>query len=322
MNKRTWILSSLTVGTAAGVGYVLWKRTQRAVEIPAAMPADRARRLLERAAPLLRLPTAPDRPPKVLPDGSGLRCPVTGRTFPYRDGVLDLLGDSLEKTFTQHTLDTSFTAWAYDRFRGWITRALNVPDFPEEVAQTQQMLQAQAGDTVLDLACGQGNFTVEWAKRVGPEACPEPGRRGLVIGLDISRALLARAAYHVNRWGLDNVLLIRGDAHQLPFADGCLSKVNCSGGFHQFPGLPQALREIARVSVEGAVLTASTLAEGPDDPHAGIKRWMKRRFDLHFVPLVWLGEQLVALGYTDYEWSLPGGWFGYTSARKKERSTQ
>ena len=310
MNKKTRVLSGLTVGTAAGVGYVLWKRAQGAVEIPAAMPANQARRLLECAAPLLRLPTSPDQPPEVLLDASGLRCPVTGRTFPYRDGILDLLSDGLEKTFTQHTLDTPLTAWAYDRFRGWITRALNVPDFPEDVAQTQQMLQVQAGDTILDLACGQGNFTVEWARRVGPE--------GLVIGLDISKALLARAVYHVHRWGLDNVLLIRGDAHQLPFADECLHKVSCSGGFHQFPDLPQALREINRVSAEGAVLTASTLAEGPDDPYAGVKRWLKRRFELHFVPLVWLGEQLAALGYTDYKWSLPGGWFGYTSAHKVE----
>jgi ubiquinone/menaquinone biosynthesis C-methylase UbiE len=51
----------------------------------------------------------------------------------------------------------------------------------------------------------------------------------------------------------------------LPFADGILRKVNCSAGFHQFPDLPQALREIARVSVEGAVLTIRTLAEGPTD---------------------------------------------------------
>jgi len=155
---------------------------------------------------------------------------------------------------------------------------------------------------------------VKWAKRVG--------RVGLVIGLDISAAMLARAAHRAGRWGLDNVLLIRGDAHQLPFADGVLLKVNCSGGFHQFPDLPQALREIGRVSAEGAVLTASAFAEGPADPRAAVKRWMKRCFDLHFVPLVWLGEQLAALGYADYEWSLPGGWFGYTSARKKDKNMQ
>jgi ubiquinone/menaquinone biosynthesis C-methylase UbiE len=140
----------------------------------------------------------------------------------------------------------------------------------------------------------------------------------LIIGLDLSLAMLSRAAYHVNRWGLDNVLLIRGDAHHLPFADGTLLKVNCSGGFHQFPDLPQALREIARVSAPGAVLTASTFAQGPDDPRQGIKCRLQRRFDLHFVPLPELEEQLATLGYGDYEWLLPGsGWFGYTASHKK-----
>jgi ubiquinone/menaquinone biosynthesis C-methylase UbiE len=282
------------------------------VNLPAALPADQARLLLERAVPLLRLPTSPDRPPEVLPDGSGLRCSATSTIYPYRNGVLDLLGDTLEKTATQHLLDTPLTAWVYDSFRAWLTRALGTPDFPEEVAQIQQRLQVQAGDIVLDLACGHGNFTVEWAKRVGSE--------GLLIGLDISMAMLARAARHANRWGLTNVLLVRGDAHHLPLADECLRKVNCSGGFHQFPDLPSALREISRVSTRDAILTASTFSEGLNDPRAGAKRWMKGRFDLHFVPLAWLGEELAALGYTGYESSLPGGWFGYASARKADQS--
>jgi ubiquinone/menaquinone biosynthesis C-methylase UbiE len=243
-----------------------------------------------------------------LPDGCGLRCPVTGKVYPYRDGVLDLLGLAVEKTVAQGILDTPFTAWFYDRFRTWITRSLAVPDFASEVARIDQRLQVRAGDTILDLACGHGNFTIEWAKRVGPD--------GLVIGVDISAAMLRRAAYHVGRWGLTNVLLIRGDAHDLPLAGGCLQKVNCSGGFHQFPDLPLALREIDRVSAEGSVLTASTLAEGPDDERKRIKRWAERRFELHFVPLPGLGEELAALGYSGYEWSLPGGWFGYASAIK------
>jgi len=310
MSKRGG-LSGLAAAAALGLGYALWKRSQRPNASLAPMPAGQAHALLERAARLVRLPTSPDRPPEVLPDGSGLRCPVTARTFSYHDGVLDLLGTDQNKTFTQDFLDTSFTAWAYDRFRGWLTCALNSPDFPVEVAHIQRALQARAGDTILDLACGHGNFTVEWAKRVGPE--------GLVIGLDLSPAMLARAARHVRRWGLDNVLLIRGDAHHMPFADRCLSRVNCSGGFHQFPDLPQSLREIARVSAEGAILTASTFAEGPIDPWVSPKRWLKRCFALHFVPLLPLGEQLAAVGYGDYEWSLPSGWFAYTSARKMGR---
>ncbi len=138
------------------------------------VPAVRARCLLEQVAPLLCLTTARGVPPQVLADGSGLRCPITERVFPYCNGILDLLGNGLEKTFTQHTLDTSFTAWTYDRFRGRLTRVLSVPDFDLEVARTQKVLQARNGDVILDLACGQGNFTVEWAGRVG--------REGLVIG--------------------------------------------------------------------------------------------------------------------------------------------
>jgi hypothetical protein len=49
---------------------------------------------------------------------------------------------------------------------------------------------------------------------------------------------------------------------------------------------------------------------------AALKRWLKHRFALHFVRLDGLGEQVAAEGYHGYQWSLPGGWFGSTSARK------
>jgi len=301
------IAAAISIGT--GCAYWAWKQSQQVEKQMPPVSAQRTLHLLERALPLLRLSTSPEQPPEVFADGSGLRCLATGRIYPYRNGILDLLPSEQSKTFTQQALDTPFTAWAYDRFRETITRALNSPDFAVEVAMAQAVLQAQSGDVVLDLACGQGNFTVEWAKWVGSS--------GLVIGLDYSWPMLQRAAYHINRWGLDNVLLIHGDAHALPFGDGVLHKVNCSGGFHQFPDLPQALREIARVSTPGAVLATSTFAEGASDPRAGFKRWLKCAFDLHFVPLVEMGEQLMALGYTGYTWSLPGsGWFGYASARK------
>jgi ubiquinone/menaquinone biosynthesis C-methylase UbiE/uncharacterized protein YbaR (Trm112 family) len=315
--KKSTLLTGIGISLGVGLAYRAWKRAQQPVTRPADISTRQVKRLLERAAPLLRLPTSPEQAPEVLADGApsgapsgvGLRCPVTGRVYPFRDGILYLMEATPNKTFTQQALDTPFTAWAYDRFRETITRAFNSPDFAVEVAEAQRALQVQCGDVLLDLACGQGNFTVEWAKRAGSD--------GLVIGLDYSLAMLARAVYHVNQWGLDNVLLIHGDAHALPFGDGVLHKVNCSGGFHQFPDLPQALREITRVSAPGAMLATSTFAEGADDPHADFKRWFKRAFDLHFVPMVRLGEQLAALAYTDYTWSLPGsGWFGYASARK------
>jgi ubiquinone/menaquinone biosynthesis C-methylase UbiE len=266
-------------------------------------------RLLARAAPLLRLPTSDGREPEILPDGAGLRCPATGRDYLCRDGFLDLLDRDPGLTASQKALDNRVMAFLYDRLRSALLhRLLGLPTFSAEAARVCGRLGVGPGDTVLDLACGQGNFTAALARRVGPD--------GLVLGVDVSLAMLARAVGRVRRLGLGNVLLVRGDALRLPLADRCLDKVNCSGGFHQFPDLGQALREIARVSRPGAVLTAATFAEGPRDRHAGLKRWLKRRYQWHFVPLPWLGEELAALGYADYQWALPGGWFGYASARK------
>jgi ubiquinone/menaquinone biosynthesis C-methylase UbiE len=222
--------------------------------------------------------------------------------------VLDLLEGTAARTTAAHLFDNSLVAWAYDRARVLLLRVFGLPRFAKEVAGIQEWLQVGPGATVLDLACGQGNFTVEWARRAGPD--------GLVLGVDVSAPMLARAVARVRAQGLDNVLLIRGDAHHLPFASRCLDRVNCSGGFHLIPDLPHALAEIARVTAPGGVLTASTFAEGPADRRAGLKRWLERRLGMHFVPLEWLGERLAAVGFHDYRWTLPGGWFGYTSARK------
>jgi hypothetical protein len=56
------------------------------------------------------------------------------------------------------------------------------------------------------------------------------------------------------------------------------------------------------------------LAEGAEDRHADFKRWLGRRFAVHCVPFDWLGDLLAAAGYRAFQWSLPGGWFGYVSA--------
>jgi SAM-dependent methyltransferase len=117
-----------------------------------------------------------------------------------RDGVLDLLDRSFARTATQRMLDTRLSAWLYDRTRDAWAPVIGMPAFAREADDTAARLALAAGDVVLDVACGHGDFTVELARRVGGD--------GLVVGLDISGAMLARAARRVRRAGLDNVLLV------------------------------------------------------------------------------------------------------------------
>lgn len=306
MNRKALIGFGLTLGATAWGGYWLKKRLKKALPRPVTMSEDQRRRLLERVAPILCLPGSREPLTEILNESIGIRCRSTGRAFPFRNGVLDLLGDDLEPTTTQRVLDTALTAWAYDRYRETLTRLIGSPDFEDEVARIREGLDIRPGDTILDLACGHGNFTARLAELVGDD--------GLVIGLDISEAMLARAAWRVHERSLTNVLLIRGDALELPFADRSFSKVNCSGGFHQLPDLKRALIEIRRTSQVGARITASTFAEGPGDHLTATKRWAKRALDLNFVSMEGLGELMASAGYDDYQWQLPTKWFGYISA--------
>ena len=262
---------------------------------------------LERAAPLLRLPGSLDVPPEVDAALPGLRCPRSGRAAPLRDGVLDVLGDDFAATVAQKTLDSSPSAWAYDRMRSVLAPALGMPRFSDEVAEVTLRLALGEGDVVLDLACGHGNFTVELARRVGP--------RGLVLGVDIARAMLARAAAHVERARLANVLLVRGDALALPIAGASLTKLNCSGGLHQLPDLARALAELARVAAPGARVVLSSFATGSDRP-ARWRRLLRERFGLHVVSLPQLARDLAALGFADVGWHTSGPVFGRAWARR------
>ena len=265
---------------------------------------------LARAAAIIRLPHSPDTKPELLPDSAGLRCTVTGKTYPLRDGILHVLDSPPNLTKAQQSLNAPIMAWFYDRFRGFLTKRVGVPPFREEVAMTQSGLNIAPGDVVLDLACGHGNFTVEWSRLAGPD--------GLVIGVDISETMLRRAVARVTKAGLQNVLLIRGDAHNLPFATQCLTKLNCSGGFHQMPDLPRAIAELARVASPGAHLTTSTFARVQNDPNEARKRKVEARYDgtLRFIPLDELQHMLETAGFSNCTHQIPGGWFGYIAARR------
>ena len=253
------------------------------------MPGPSNPEALERAAPLLGQ-SAAELAPRV------------------RDGVLDLLDERFAPTATQRFLDTAATAWLYDRIRDVFAPAIGMPEFAREADEVAARLALAPGDVVLDVACGHGNFTVELARRVGA--------RGLVVGLDISAAMLARAANRVRRAGLDNVLLVRGDALALPFAGAAFAKLNCSGGLHQMPDLGRALGEFARVSAPGARLSGSGFATS-GARETGFPGWIWRRFALHFVPAELLAKEIERAGYADVCVERMGAWMAAASARRR-----
>jgi len=106
----------------------------------------------------------------------------------------------------------------------------------------------QAGERVLDLACGTGIVPRSVAPLVGPE--------GKVAGLDISPAML-EVARSLAPTGETSVEWHEGNGTEMPFQDGSFDLVLCQQGLQFFPDHSAGLKEIRRVLAAGGRVVLS-----------------------------------------------------------------
>jgi SAM-dependent methyltransferase len=117
----------------------------------------------------------------------------------------------------------------------------------EELRAMVAELPLRPGDSVIDLACGDGAYALWLAERVGPG--------GRVVAVDSSPAFLDVAARAVaaSPFG-GRVELRQGDAYELPFADGSFDLAWCAQSMYSLPDPVGALRELGRVTRPGGAV--------------------------------------------------------------------
>lgn len=185
---------------------------------------------------------------------AGLVGPGTGAG---PSGYLDLIDGELASTGPAQDLMLSrFVPAIYERYwrpaLGRLVKGPTGPGMPGELEIARLMLGLRSGDTVLDLACGPGNFTRELARSVAPE--------GLAVGVDASATMLARGSAELERRGPGNVALIRGDATSLPFRAASFDAVCCFAALHLFADPYSALDEMQRVlAPEGRIALMTSI---------------------------------------------------------------
>jgi SAM-dependent methyltransferase len=170
-------------------------------------------------------------------------------------GYLDLLGEDDSASsepaggsaIGQALMRTRVLPIVYERWwrPGWgrVLKGFTGPGMAEEVRIARLMMGLGAGDTVLDVACGPGNFSREFARVAGTE--------GLVVGLDASRTMLERGMQELRGSGLSNLAFVRGDATALPFPDASFDGICCFGALYLIPEPFAALDEMTRVLKPG-----------------------------------------------------------------------
>ncbi|RKH18314.1 class I SAM-dependent methyltransferase [Corallococcus praedator] len=230
---------------------------------------------------------------------SALHCEGCGRRFSRNGaGYTDLMQTGTQprtppNTVAQRLMESDAFVGVYEHLmrplfvRIFAGPGATVPTPQEEYAVYERWLDVPArGGPWLDLSCGAGFYTQSLARSAGNQ---------LVVGLDLSEAMLEKAARQVN--GTGNTVLLRGNVYELPLRDGVFSGVLNAGSLHLYPDPDLAYREIFRLLKPGGTYVASTFAESPRPlGRLGVSATGIRRTDLPGLPAA-----LARAGFVDYE---------------------
>lgn len=109
----------------------------------------------------------------------------------------------------------------------------------------------QRGNIVLDVGSGSGTDTLIAALKVGPE--------GKVYGLDMTDAMIEKARANVEKAGVSNVEIIKGNAEAIPLPDELCDVVTSNGVLNLVPDKSAAYQEIYRVLRRGGYIQISDI---------------------------------------------------------------
>lgn len=145
--------------------------------------------------------------------------------------------------------------------KGWRKRAVC------EIADVQQKL------SVLDVACGTGDFTIEIAKKV------TEGSK--IVGIDLSEGMMKVGREKIADAGVDATLEY-GDCEALACQDNSFDRISVGFGVRNFEHLDLGLKEMCRVLKPGGKLVILELSV-PSNP---IIRWCYKLYFLNILPMI------------------------------------
>ena len=237
----------------------------------------------ERAAPLLR----PEERERATP----------------RDGYLDVLHRDLDQPgLVGSFMQAGPVSQVYERWwrpaLGRVAKGIGGPGMADEKRIARLLMGLGPGDGVLDVACGPGNFSRDFARAVGED--------GLVVGVDASRPMLERAVRESAAAGLDNLCFVFADAAALPFRDASFDAACCFAALNLFPEPFGPLDEMRRVLGPGGRIALFTSSQARTAPLRALERALAAPAGIRMFDQAELVHALRERGFADVRQRLAG----------------
>lgn len=147
----------------------------------------------------------------------------------------------------------------------------------EDCRTLLEALKVQSGDVLCDMGCGNGFYTLELARMVGP--------KGLVYAVDIQPEMLRMLARRAADEKLDNIRLILGTPADPRLPQGKIDLVLCVDVYHEFSHPEQMLDRVREsLSEKGRLVLAEFRGEDPEVPIKPLHKMTKAQVRAELEP--------------------------------------
>lgn len=140
-----------------------------------------------------------------------------------------------------------------------------------------EALRIKKGQRICDLGCGNGFYTLELARRVGPE--------GVVYAVDIQPEMLRMLGHQAAEEGLTNIKPILGTVIDPRLPEGAVDMILCVDVYHEFSHPEPMLARMRRaLAVGGQLVLAEFRAEDPAVPIKPLHKMSKAQIRKELEP--------------------------------------
>ena len=136
-------------------------------------------------------------------------------------------------------------------------------------------LGVKRGMTVCDMGCGNGFYSLQLAKMVGP--------KGRVLAVDIQPEMLKLLRERMHKEGIDNITPILGSLHDPRLPDGQVDLILLVDVYHEFSHPEYMLKAMRRsLSPEGTVALLEYRSEDPEVPIKKLHKMSKKQINVEY----------------------------------------